>query len=176
MMTGYSIGLFFHFVGMVGVFVGYGLEWTGSSHLRRATNVDQARAALGLYKLSLPISGPALLLLILSGGYLASLAGGMGQAWILGAWVGIVVALLIGFVLVLPRMKKIRAALAEGSAAPAVTEDPMIATLIRVRFMLALGIVALMTYKPATLATALLVLAGAVVVGASCAVTLWTKK
>ena len=81
-MTTYTIGLYCHFLGLVGLFVGYGLEWTGSSLLRRAASTEQARAALGLYRLSMPISGPGLLLLILSGGYLASITGGMRQAWI----------------------------------------------------------------------------------------------
>ena len=72
-MTTYAIGLFFHFLGLVGLFVGYGLEWTASSLLRRATSAGEARAALGLYRLSMPISGPGLLVLILSGGDLASL-------------------------------------------------------------------------------------------------------
>jgi hypothetical protein len=180
-MTGYAIALFCHFVGMVGLFVGYGLEWTATSLLRRATTSDQARFALGLYRLSMPISGPGLLLLILSGGYLASLTGGMRQGWISGALLGIVFALGIGFVFVLPRIRTIRAAIAEGTAplsAPALAriKDPMVVTMIRVRFMLALGIVALMTSKPQMLTTALFVLLGAIVVGLLCAATVWTRS
>ena len=68
-MTTHTIGLYFHYLGLVGLFVGYGLEWTGSSLLRRATSTEQARTALGIYRLSMPISGPGLLVLILSGGY-----------------------------------------------------------------------------------------------------------
>jgi hypothetical protein len=179
-MTPYAIGLFFHFVGMVGLFVGYGLEWTGSSLLRRATTSDQARSSLGLYRLSMPISGPGLLLLIISGGYLASMTGSMRQGWISGALLGIVFALGIGFVFVLPRIRTIRAAIPEGSAplpgtAVARVNDPTMATLIRVRFMVALGIVALMTSKPQLLSTALFVLLGAIVVGLLCAFSVWTR-
>lgn len=180
-MTGHAMALLCHFVGMVGLFVGYGLEWTGTSLLRRATTSDQARFALGLYRLSMPISGPGLLILILSGGYLASLTGGMQQGWISGAWLGILLALGIGFVFVLPRIRTIRAAIPEGSgplAAPARArvKDPMVVTFIRIRFLLALGIVALMTSKPQMLTTALFVLLGAVVVGLLCAATVWTKS
>lgn len=180
-MTAYAIALFCHFVGMVGLFVGYGLEWSATSLLRRATTSDQARFALGLYRLSTPISGPGLLILILSGGYLAALTGGMRQGWISGALLGIVFALGIGFVLVLPRIRTIRAAIPEGSAPLGAgtsvrVKDPMVVTLIRVRFLLALGIVALMTSKPQLLTTALFVLLGAIVIGLFCAATVWSKS
>lgn len=179
-MTPYTIGLYFHFLGLVGLFVGYGLEWTGSSLVRRAVSAEQARASLGLYRLSMPISGPGLLILILSGGYLASVTGGMKHGWISASLLGIVFALGIGFVFVLPRVRTIRAALPEGSGtlaetAQALLREPMIATMIRVRFMLALGIVYLMTAKPGSLATSLLILLGAIVVGLLCAATTWTS-
>jgi len=180
-MTAYAIALFFHFVGMVGLFVGYGLEWTGSSLLRSAKTSDEARSALRLYRLSLPISGPGLIVLILSGGYLAAITGAMRQGWISGAVLGIVFALGIGFVFILPRVRTIRAAIPQGSAALADTalartNDPMVVTLIRVRFMVALGIVALMTSKPQLLGTALFVLLGAIVVGLLAAAGAWTKS
>jgi hypothetical protein len=180
-MTAYAIALFFHFIGMVGLFVGYGLEWAGTSLLRRAATSEQARFALRLYRLSMPISGPGLLVLILSGGYLASLTGSMRQGWISGALLGIVFALGIGFVFVLPRMRTTRAAIPEGAAplgpaALARVKDPVVVTLIRVRFMLALGIVALMSSKPQMLTTALFVLLGAIVIGLLCAATVWTRS
>ena len=180
-MTAYAIGLFFHFVGMVGLFVGYGLEWTASSLLRRAKTSDQARNALGIYRLSMPISGPGLLVLIVSGGYLASVTGGMRHGWISGALLGIVFALGIGFVFILPRVRGLRAILPEGNAelsesGAARVRSPMVTTLIRTRFMLALGIVAIMTSKPELLSTALFVLLGAIVVGLLCAATAWMKK
>jgi len=180
-MTTYALGLFFHFLGLVGLFVGYGLEWTGSSLLGRATSADQARAALGLYRLSMPISGPGLLVLIVSGGYLASITVGMKTAWISASLLGIVLALGIGFVFILPRVRTIRAALPEGNAALGETAlarvaDPLVLTLIRVRFVLALGIVYLMTAKPGSLATALFILLGAIVIGLLCAASSWTSR
>jgi hypothetical protein len=72
-MTRFTIAVFLHLVGMVGLFFGYGLEWVASSLLRRSTNAEEVRAWLRIYRLSLPISGPGLLLLILSGGYFASI-------------------------------------------------------------------------------------------------------
>ena len=181
MLTGYAIGLFFHFLGMIALFIGFGLEWTGSSLVRGATTSDQARSWLGLYRTAQLISGPGWLVLILSGGYLASVTGGMKQAWIFGAWIGIVVALYIGFAMILPRVKKLRVALPEGNAPlPAATlartKDPLIATLVRVRSMLSLGIVALMTYKPAVLSMSLLVLLSGIVLGLLCSIGVFSKR
>jgi hypothetical protein len=178
-MNPYSIALFTHFLGLIGLFVGYGLEWAASSLLRRSTTADQARSWLRIYKLSLPISGPGLLILILSGGYMASITGSMKQGWISASLLAIVFALGIGFVFLLPRLRTLRVALPEAGATladatVARTQDPMLVTLVRVRFMLALGIVLLMTAKPIALSTSLFILLGAIVVGLLCAVTAWT--
>ena len=88
---------------MVGLFIGYGLEWVASSLLRRSTNVEEVRAWLRIYRLSLPISGPGLLLLILSGVYFASITESMKQGWLLASLVAVVFAFGIGFVFILPR-------------------------------------------------------------------------
>jgi len=174
----YSITLFLHFGGMAALFIGYGLEWTAFSLLPRATNSDQARAWLGIYKLSLPVSGPGLLVLILTGGYLATMTGGMKHGWISASLLGIVFALGVGFALILPRVKVMRAALPEGSVTltpeiKARLKDPMVTTLVRIRAILGLGIVYLMTAKPELLSTSLFILLGAIVVGLLCAAASW---
>jgi len=180
-MTVYSLVLFTHFLGLVALFVGYGLEWTASSLLRRSATSDHARSWLRIYKLSLPISGPGLLVLILSGGYMASVTGSIRQGWISASLLAIVFALGIGFVFILPRVKRIRAALPEGNInlpanIVARLQDPVLTTLIRVRFLLALGIVYLMTLQTALLSTSLFILLGAIVVGLLCAATSWTTR
>jgi hypothetical protein len=179
-MTLFNIVVFLHLVGMVGLFIGYGLEWIASSLLRRSTNAEQVRAWLRIYRLSLPISGPGLLLLILSGGYFLSITGSIKQGWIFASLLAIVFALGIGFVFILPRMRLLRAVLPEGNtplseAACTCVQDPMIITLIRVRFLLALGILYLMIAKP-DLATSLFILLGAIVVGLIPAATAWTAR
>jgi hypothetical protein len=173
--------LFAHFLGLVALFVGYGLEWTASSLLRRSATSDHARSWLRIYRLSLPISGPGLLVLIVSGGYMASVTGSMRQGWISASLLAIIFALGIGFVFILPRVKRIRAALPEGNADLPATiiarlQDPVITTLVRVRFLLALGIICLMTLKPVLLSTSLFILLGAIVVGMFCAATAWTTR
>lgn len=180
-MTPYNEVLFLHLTGVAGLFVGYGLEWIVSSLLRRAATADQARAWLRVYRFSLPVSGPALLLLILTGGYLAAqLLGGMKMPWIQASLVGIVVALGIGFSLILPRVRVIRSSLPEGNttlsaAAVANLQNAILPTLIRVRALLALGIVYIMTVKPMTAGEAYGDLLVAMVLGAVLSLPTWSK-
>jgi len=169
-MSNYTLALFFHFVGLAALFVGYGLEWIVTGLLRKATTVEQVRAWLRVYKTSLPISGPGLLVLILSGGYLASLSGAMKEGWMSASLLAIVFALGAGFVLVLPRVRALREALGEGGGslpvkAAELLHGPGLPTLIRVRAMLALGIVYLMTVKPDSFGVSLVVLGVAIVLG-----------
>jgi len=166
----YTLALFLHFVGLVALFVGYGLEWIVSALLRKATTADQVRAWLRVYRTSLPVSGPGLLILIFSGWYMASFSGAMKQGWISATFLAILLALGIGFVFILPRVRAIRGALPEGSGglpanAVALLQAPAIPTLIRVRGLLALGIVYLMTSKPASLGMSLLILGVAILFG-----------
>jgi hypothetical protein len=180
-MTTYSLALFFHFVGLVMLFVGYGLEWIVSAFLRGATTTDQVRAWMRVYRTSLPVSGPGLLVLILSGGYLAQVTGAMKNGWMSASFIAIFLALVIGFMFILPRVKAIRAALPEGSAALpanaiALLCAPGLPTLIRIRAMLALGIVYLMTMKPDTFASSLLALGAAVILGLLAAAPIFSKS
>jgi hypothetical protein len=86
------------------------------------------------------------------------------RAWLLASLLAIVFAFGIGFVFILPRVRMLRAVLPEGNtllseAARASVQDPVILTLIRVRFLLALGIPYLVIAKP-DLATTLFILLG----------------
>jgi hypothetical protein len=176
----FNIAIFLHLVGMVVLFIGYGLEWVASSLLRRSTNAEQVRDWLRIYRLSMPISGSGLLLLILSGVYFASITESMKEGWMLASLLAIVFAFGIGYVIILPRVRMLRAALPEGDAplsdaGRASVQDPVILTLIRMRFLLALGVLYVMIAKP-DLVTSLIILLGAIVVGLISAATAWTAR
>src|SRR5437879_12434479 len=71
--TRFTIAIFLHLVGMVGLFMGYGLEWVASSLLRRSTNAEPVRRWLRIYRLLQPLSGAGPLVLILLGVYFSSI-------------------------------------------------------------------------------------------------------
>jgi hypothetical protein len=151
-MTVYTVVLYSHLLGAMALFIGYGIEWTASSLFRNATSTEQVRAWLRVFKVSPPLSGAGLAILLLSGGYLASLSGAMKQGWIPATLLAIGVALILGFAFILPRMNKIRKALPSlnqpvAEDLRARLSDPLLLTAIRVRVLLAAGIVYLMAAK-----------------------------
>jgi hypothetical protein len=178
-MTVFSVVLFFHLLGAVSLFIAYGIEWTASTLFRNGSSSEQVRSWLRVFKVSPPLSGIGLLVVLASGGYLASVSGAMKQGWIPAALIGIFVALLIGFALILPRMKRIRAALPSGYEPISAQlqerlSDPVLLTAIRVRVLLVTGIVYLMAAKIALLPS-LLALAGAVVLGLILSISTWSR-
>jgi hypothetical protein len=151
-MTVYTVVLYLHWLGAFALFIGSGIEWVSSSLFRTAASTEQVRAWLRVFKASPPLFGAGLGTLLISGGYLASLSGAMRQGWIPATFLAIGIALLLGFALILPRMNKIRKAL------PSLNEpvspelrnrlsDPVLLSAIRIRVLLAAGIVYLMTAK-----------------------------
>jgi hypothetical protein len=178
-MTIYIVVLYAHLLGAVALFIGQGIEWTASSLFRGASSTEQVRAWLRVFKVSPPLSGIGIAVLLLSGGYLAQLSGAMKQGWIPATLLAIGVALVLGFALILPRMNKIRKTL------PSLNEpvspelrarltDPMLLSAIRIRVLLAVGILYLMAAKmPFT--PSLLALLVALVVGLFFSAPVWRR-
>jgi hypothetical protein len=184
----FSIVLFLHLAGALALFIAYGIEWTASSLFRNANSIEQLRAWLRVFKVSPPLSGIGLGVVLLSGGYLASLTGAMKQGWIPATLLAIFLALAVGFAMILPRMKRIRDALPAGTAgttgaigseplsAPlrAQISDPVLLTAIRVRFLIAIGIVYLMAAKIPFLPS-LIALVIAIAIGIVLSISTWSR-
>ena len=178
-MTIFSAVLFLHLLGAVSLFIAYGIEWTASSLFRNASTTEQARSWLRVFKVSPPLSGVGLGVVLLSGGYLASLSGAMRQGWIPATLIAIFVALVLGFALILPRMKRIRAELPSGNEPVSAQlrerlSDPVLLTAIRVRVMVVTGIVFLMAAK-IPLVPSLVALSIAIVLGLIFSVPAWSR-
>ena len=110
-MTFYMFVVYAHLLGAFAFFIACGIEWTASALFRKATSTEQVGAWLRVLKVSPPLYGIGLLVLLLSGGYLASLTGAMKQGWIPATLLAIGLAVLVGVTLILPRIKRIRKAL-----------------------------------------------------------------
>jgi len=178
-MTLFTIVIFLHLLGALALFIGYGIEWAASSLFRSASSVEQARAWLRMFMFSPALAGVGLGVLILSGGYLASLSGAMKQGWIPASLLGVAIALLIGFIVILPRMRGIRKVLPAQDAAVSAElrvrlADPLLLTAIRVRVMLALAIVYLMVAKTRFLPS-LVALLVAMLLGLLFSIPIWRR-
>jgi hypothetical protein len=178
-MTVYIVVLYAHLLGAVALFIGQGIEWTASSLFRGASSTEQVRAWLRVFKVSPPLSGIGIGALLLSGGYLASLSGAMKQGWIPASLLAIGVALLLGIAVIMPRMNKIRKTL------PSLNEpvnaelrvrlsDPFLHSAIRIRVLLAVGILYLMAAKM-SFTPSLVTLLMALVVGLLFSAPIWRR-
>ncbi len=171
-MSFYPLALFAHLVGVLGLFITIGVQWTCTLSLRRAQTVTQVREwtslVRGLSKLG-PASG---LLLLVAGMYMTATAWNMNTPWIIVSCFTLLFLMALGLGVTLRQLRAIRRAAATveaavGSIPPAVQRQidaPLLWTSAQVMGSTALGVVLLMTTKP-DLAASLLVLAAALILG-----------
>jgi hypothetical protein len=151
-MSLYSISVFLHVVGALGIFAAIGLEWAGLSNLRRATDTTQVREWFRLLAAPRTVGGPSALLVLVSGIYLTATRWGP-QGWILVALGGMVVVAAVGGAVGGRRAGAIaRAIPAEaGPVSPTLRQrldDPALTVSLWTRTALLLGIVFLMSVRP----------------------------
>jgi hypothetical protein len=167
-MTPYTIALFLHITGALGLFAAIGVEWTSLPRLRRTASLEQARLWLGVLGSLGPIGGPSALVLLVTGIYM------MVTVWRGAAWPGIgliamVLIAVLGGVLTGRRVGSIARALPTqaGPLPPALAErlrDPVLVLSARLRAALALGVVFIMCTKPG-MAGSLTAMGAALVIG-----------
>lgn len=177
----YHMALFLHVSSVAGLFIGMGIQLLGLTILRKVNRVEQARGLIRLITIAEPIGTVSALLTIASGLYMALTAYGILTGWILVALASIVVFIPPAILLVIePHMRAIMAAIQEepdGSISTGLSErinDPVLGTALRTMAALLLGIVFLMTNKPA-LTSAILAIVITVFAGLSSSLFLWRK-
>jgi hypothetical protein len=170
-MSIYNIVLFVHIIGAIGYFLGIGTWLFILVGLWRAQRVEQMRALIHLNDLSGPFSGISALLLLAAGLYMAFTAWSMQAGWILVALISLILIVPTTAVLIAPRRSALVKQLARETPDGAISEalkqrihDPVLITVVQTVAALLLGIVFLMTTKPALLGS-LIVMAVALVLG-----------
>lgn len=162
----YSISLFLHIVGALGLFASLAFEQAALVNLRRASTLAQAREWLSLLRGLQRIQAPSALALLVTGVYMM-ITSWRHQVWAESGLVGMVLMAIIGVLVTARRMKVIGPAVAAGDGPlPAAIRGRLADSALRmsasVRVALALGIVFNMSVKPqAAGAVAALVIAAA---------------
>ncbi len=147
-MTLYVLILFLHLTGVVTLFLAFGVEWAAISFLGNSTTPAEAQTWLRLARIGPLVNGPALLLVILSGGYLASLTSVFKQGWIPASFVGIAVVAALGGAINAPKMRAIRLAIpAGGEKLSSALRNKLLPVSVRLRTFAALSIVFMMAAK-----------------------------
>jgi hypothetical protein len=154
-MSIYTILLFLHVSGDIGLFIGLGIELLSLAALRRVKRVEQARVIAGLIAIADPVGVISALLTIATGLYMAHTVWGLRTGWVAVALASIVLFLppVIGLV-VEPRMRAIVSSARKEPDGPlqeayyAKINDPILGTALQTMAVLYLGIVFLMTTNP----------------------------
>jgi len=147
-MTLYGFILFIHITGALSLFLAFGLEWAAISFLGKSNAPQEAQTWLRLARLGPLVNGPALLVAILSGGYLASIISVFKQGWIPASFVGIAVVALLGGAINAPKMRTIRLAIPEGGEKlMTALRSKALPVSVRLRTFAALSIVFMMVTK-----------------------------
>jgi hypothetical protein len=151
-MTMYGIVRMLHIFGAMGMFVALGVELASLRGLSSARTAGEARGAMGVQRVNAVVGPVALLLVVLTGGYMAHAGWGL-PPWLLLALVALVALFVIGGW----TRRKAAATLgraAEESTSPDATTLPdrafvhtMRASLVA-RTLLLVAIVVLMSVKP----------------------------
>jgi hypothetical protein len=168
----YSIALFLHIVGVLGLFVGLGLEWTGLWQLQDVTAAEHVRMWLRSSKNVRRFGMIAMLTILSSGAFMMATVWGP-VAWIAVSLGALILMAVLALVLSGPRMAAIGGALTSETGPVSHTlqslvNHPLLWISIQTRIAIALGIVFLKTTKP-DLAGSLITIGVAIALGLAAA-------
>jgi hypothetical protein len=167
-MTVYTVVLFLHLAGALFLFMDFALEWLIQGRVHNAATLEQAGRWLAAGKRVPLIGAIGGIGVFIPGLYLAAHGKLWDQAWIQAALTAAVMIVVLGAAITRPRLRKLAKAAKEsvpgaaqgtgqtGSISIARLGDPLIVYSLRIRVLLAFGVLYLMAAKPglrATLAT-----------------------
>jgi hypothetical protein len=181
-MTFYSLALFAHIVGVLGLFIAIGLVWISILWLQQAQTVAQVRERINLASIQERLLPAASLLILLAGIYMTVTTWGWTTPWIDVSLAALVVMGVLGGAVINRRLKAIRMAssTAEIPAGSIPAElkrqitDSVLWTAVQMNGFTGLGVVFLMTIKP-DLVGSLITLVVALVLGVVAAL-LWRPR
>jgi uncharacterized membrane protein len=179
-MSTYTIELFLHVSGAIGVFAGVGIWLFGLSALRRARRVEQVRAIAWLIIVTIPFMVLSLVLIGVAGLDMAISTWGLQTPWIIVSLVSLVLFAPINMFVLDPRMRTLYAKAGETPGGPLPdalvkhTHDPILGTVAQTLAAVLLGIVFLMTTKP-SLVNSIVVMVVALFLGVISGLPFWLR-
>lgn len=174
----YALALFAHVVGAMGIFSGMGVWLFATWKLRRVERVELARLLAGLIRASSNLVVASILILGVAGFYMAITVWGGQATWIIVATINFALLAPLGLLAIDPRVRAIEKAtrdLPDGPLPDALwtrTHDPVVSTGLNVYIASLIGIVFIMTNKPA-MSVAIIVAVVAAALGALISLPLW---
>jgi hypothetical protein len=175
-MTLYTMAVFLHVVGALGLFAALGLEWAALRGMRRSVTIDHVRPWVWRLGSLRRLAGLSALTILITGIYLSATTWGR-QPWIGLGLLGLALIGAIGPVLTGRRMRGIARSLpVEDGPLPSPllrrAHDPVLLLSASLRTALALGVVFLMTVKPGS-ASSLVAMGVSLAIGAGPGALAW---
>jgi hypothetical protein len=165
----YPLVLFLHILGAFGLVAALTLEAIGLRGLRRAVRTEDALMWLAISRgLVLRLAPASLGLILVTGLYMTATTWGP-KGWILVALASLVLLAVVGALGTGIRMARIGSAVGGASAGPLSDDlrralrDPILLTSLRTRLAIVLGVVFLMTVKPSSLASVVVIILAAAI-------------
>lgn len=151
-MNIYSIALFLHILGALGIFVALGLGLTGLSQIRTAILPEQVRPWMGILKNVRNFGIASMLIAVITGIYMMATAWG-GDTWLYVTLGSLVLMIALAQVVTAPRMADIGRTLASEKGKLSITfhslaNRTLLWISIQTRVAIALGIIFLKIAKP----------------------------
>ncbi len=177
-MSLYTLALFAHVSGAIGIFAGLGTWVFAVAALRRAQQVEQVRVLAALIHASGNLVVGSIVLLGIAGIYMALSVWGAQATWIIVATISFVLLAPFGALVIEPRVRRIATEAGQApdgllsAALEARTRDPLLAAGLVLYVSCLFGIVFLMTDKP-PLMEAILAMGVALAVGVLASLPLW---
>jgi hypothetical protein len=177
----YMIALFAHVVGVIGIFAGMGVWLFGIRALRQIERVEQVRLLTTLIVASTRLVIGGILVLGIAGFYMAITVWGILTTWIIVATLTFVLLIPMSLLIIDPRVQAIATAARNLPDGPIPNElsvrtrDPLLAAGMNVYIAILLGIVFIMTNKPAT-NMAILAALVALALGLLVSLPLWSPR
>jgi hypothetical protein len=177
-MSVYTLALFVHIVGAIGVFIGVSVWLFAAVALRRARSVEQMRALTSLLQPSGVLAIVSILLLGVAGFYMAITVWGEHATWIIVATISFLLLAPFGAFVIDPRLRSLGKAAATVPVGPlpaslaARAQDPLVGFGLSVYIVVLLGIVYLMTNKP-PLVDSIIAMVVASALGLAAGLLLW---
>lgn len=177
----YSLALFMHILGVIAFFMALGVYAFGLVALRRATQVQQVRVICQVIFATDAVAVGGIVLVAAAGVYMAVTTWGLTTGWVIVAIISFASLAPLGPLIIERRLHRI-AALAEespdGPLSPQLQQrlaDPVIGAALFLLLALLLGIIYLMTTKPA-LVSSILAMVIAPVVGLIAGIPFWLAR
>jgi hypothetical protein len=179
-MTFYAFVVFIHIASAFFLFAGLVLEWVAFHFLSGTVNSGGIPQWVRTAGFSAKLYGPAIGLILLSGGYLGDVLKAWSQAWLPASLFVLVVAGLIGAAFAAPRVRalkklNLRPGAALTTEARARIQDPVLMASSRIRVALVLGVLLLMVTK-VDLHRSVVISICALAIGLVAAVPLWKRR